>query len=326
MKNIILLLLVFALFISCKDKFNPENFKGTWVNLDKDKSVSYLPYITFRNDSVFIEDMFTHLTSGTFKISRNKISYYLKEDTLNYNFNYSPKDSIITIGSTDYYFLDGFSYNKKPIHYELININNQNIISSDSLSKYYCAFHLFKDSKDSLKLKLNDKTTSDFNLIPRFAFQRHKPNEVIVIYLGKKITLKEIIKCYHQLSKINIEKALLLTRYDFKENTYSGFLDDFEIWNNQMSLFSREKTEPFNSIDFSRKKFLKKYSSIIIQINSENDFDKLTTNINMDNYYLIKINSEMSIAEYISLKDEILEIKKTQGLKIKTEFINLQLE
>ena len=93
-----------------------------------------------------------------------------------------------------------------------------------------------------------------------------------------------------------------------------------------MSLFSREKTEPFNSIDFSRKKFLKKYSSIIIQINSENDFDKLTTNINMDNYYLIKINSEMSIAEYISLKDEILEIKKTQGLKIKTEFINLQLE
>ncbi|APZ46812.1 hypothetical protein BW723_11185 [Polaribacter reichenbachii] len=311
------------MLISCKEKFNPNEFKGTWFILDKDQSISNLPYITFRNDSVFFEDMFTYTTLGKFKITRSKIFYYFKKDTLNYEFNFSSKDSTITIDSNEYFFLDGFSYDSKFIDYQLANIYTKNIISSDSLSKYNCGFHLFKDSKDSLKLKLNDKETNDFELIPRFAFQRHKPNEVVVIYIGEKIKLKDILKCYVKLSTVNIKKAFLLTGHNFKENNYNGFLDDFEIWRSQINLFLKEKIEPVYSDELSRKKYIQNYNPKIIIINSKNDFEKLSDIKTITNY-LIQINSEMSIEEYISLKEKVFQIKIKYPKKIRTEFINLQ--
>lgn len=323
MKKFILISTSLIILLSCKEKFNPNEFKGTWFILDKDQSISNLRNITFRNDSIFIEDRFTYPTKGKFKITRSKIFYYLEKDTLKYEFNFNSKDSTITIDSNKYYFLDGFSYVTNFIDYKLANINTKNIISSDSLSKYNCGFHLFKDSKDSLKLKLNDKETTDFELIPRFAFQRHRPNEVVVIYIGEKIKLKDILKCYVKLSTVNIKKAFLLTGYNFKENNYNGFLDDFEIWRSQINLFFKENNEPVFSDELSRKKYIQNYNPKIIKINSKDDFEKLSGfKINTD--YLIQINSEMDLENYISSKEKIFEIKLKKPKKIRTEFINLQ--
>lgn len=323
MKKFVLISTSLIILLSCKQKFNPNEFKGTWFILDKDQSISNLPNITFRNDSIFIEDRFTYPTKGKFKITRSKIFYYLEKDTLKYEFNFNSKDSTITIDSNKYYFLDGFSYDTNFIDYKLANIYKQNIISSDSLSKYNCGFHLYKDSKDSLKLKLNDKEVDDFELIPRFAFQRHKPNEVVVIYIGKKIKLKDILKCYAQLSTINIEKAFLLTGYNFEENSYNGFLDNFELWSSQINLLLKEKIKPIYFNELSRKKYIQIYNPKTIIINSKKDFEKLSI-FKTGTNYLIQINSEINLEDYISLKEKIFEIKVKYPKKIRTEFINLQ--
>ena len=64
----------------------------------------------------------------------------------------------------------------------------------DSLQKTDCAMHLFKNAEQCLKLKLNDKVVSDFNLISRFIIQKDKFNYTFPsIYLGEDIYLKDLL-------------------------------------------------------------------------------------------------------------------------------------
>lgn len=315
MKRMFIYLLILSL-TCCKETFNPNAFKGIWAHYDNDENYGDLPYITFKRDSVYLQDIYSYVIKGKYKITTDKIYFYFKKDTLKHQFRFNQKDSTIIIKNHKYLFWEGYSPEFSFKDYELINIKKENKINSDSLLNYGIAIHIYRDLKDSLKLKLNDKTTSDFNLIPRFAFQRHKPNESIVIYIGDKIKLKDIIKCYIELTKINIKQAFLLTEFDLKENNYSGFLDDFEIWNNQINLFSKEKYEPYNSIELSQKKYKLKN----IRINSGNDFFKLL-DLNIEDNYLIQINPNLNLEAYIKLKEIINKIRlKNNNSKIRTEF------
>lgn len=321
MKKLISLFFLFSLY-SCQEKFNPNEFKGTWIHFNDKHEYSNLISITFQNDSVYLEDIFTYNYNGKYKISRNFIEFYLKKDTLKYNFIFSRKDSILKINNNNYMFLEGFSEERKIVNYDLINLKINQNISSDSLSNYESAFHLFKNQKNSINLKLNDKVTSDFSLIQRFAFHRHRQIESIVMYIGENIKLKEIIKCYVELYKVNINKVFLLTHFDLKRNNYNGFLDNYEFWQNQINELSREKIKPIKSEDNYRKGYLRNNNPKIIILNKIKDISLLDS-VNKNKNLLIQINSEMSLETYIYLKNKIASIKKSNRTKIRTEFINL---
>lgn len=179
---------------------------------------------------------------------------------------------------------------------------------------YNGAFHLFKNIKNELKLKLNDRVTEDFNMIPKFSFGYHNKNLSMVIYIGKGVELKDILKCYYQLDKVNINEVFLLTQFDIKDNNYKGFQDIFHFWDFQRNFFSKEKIEipePYNT----KNDYLKKHNPKIIKINSKNDF-KLIEGIEEENKYLISINPNLSIEDYIILKEKLFKIDKN----IRTEF------
>jgi hypothetical protein len=312
-------------FFSCKEKFNPNEFRGIWIPLDNKGAYANLPSITFQNDSLYLHDIYTYNSFASYKIRSKSIEFFVKNDTLKYDFNFSRKDSILKINNNDYMFMEGYHDGIEIVNYDLINLRINQPISPDSLSNYQSAFHIFRDKKGILKLKLNDKTTSDFNLLPSFAFQKHRQVKNIVIYIGENITLREIVKCYFLLYQVNINQVFLLTDFDIKNNTYYGFLDNFEFWQNQINELSTEKIEPIITIiENQKKKYLKKYSVQTILVNQ---FDE-KSNISLDTIdktgnYLIKINSEMSLEKYILLKEKIFMIENKEGIKIRTEFINL---
>lgn len=324
MKNTIHVVIILVLIFSCKEKFNPNKFKGGWISLDQNESFNeILPTLTFKKDSVFLEDIYTYLLKGKYNLTRHNITLYLKNDTINYDFKYISKDSVIYIGKNKYNFWEGYNYNSKFIDYELLDLDRIRNITPDSLIKFDNGFHLFKDSKDALKLKLNDKFTADFNMIQRFVFGHHQFKFYgSVIYLDKKIIVKDLIKCYVQLYQVNKLNNLLITSFDLKTNSYSGIKDRIELWQEQVDLIVGKKIEPVKPIVLTRKQYLKKYSPKIIKIDSDNDFEKLTY-IGVDNNYLIQINSELSIEKYIYLKEMILKIKRSNPDRIKTEFINI---
>ncbi len=290
------------------------------MNIDDDENSTYLPLITFRNDSVFLEDMYSFVTKGKFKTTRNKIYYYLKNDTIEYDFNYNHKDSTITIDKRKYGFWEEFSYNSSFVDYDLINIKRRNKITTDSLSKLDCAMHLFKDYNDSLKLKLNDKIVSDYTQIPRFVILTNKFDYTFPgIYLGNNINIKDLIKIYIRLWNVNIKRSLLILDFDIRKNLYSNYLDGFDFWDEQLELLSEERTEPSLYNIGNRKEYLNKYSPEIIIIKSVIDFSQLK-HINKNKNYLIQVNKNLSIENYIILKENISEIEKRDKTRIRLEF------
>jgi hypothetical protein len=320
----ILLLILFSLLFSCQDKFNPNNFKGTWISLDSNESFNeILPTFTFKNDSVYLEDVYSFLLKGKYVIKRNTITTYYRSDTITKRFNFNNKDSIITIGKDKYSFWEGYSYDSKFIEYNLINIKRKKKITSDSLRKLDCAMHLIKDSNDSLLLKVNDKTTSNFDIIPRFVTLADKFEYTFPgVYIGEKNKLIDLLNIYIRFWSINIKRSMLILEFDLKNNSYSNFLDEFYFWDYQILKYYEkqdEKNEIPISRELSRNQYLKMYGSKVIKINSDIDFNKLNY-INKENNYLIQINTNMSIESYISLKEKISEIKKCNKIIIRTEY------
>lgn len=325
MKRLIILVLFLFLF-SCQEKFNPNDFKGSWISLDSNESFNdILPTFTFQNDSVFIETLHTYGLKGNYKQKNNKIILFLKNDTLQYRFNYNSKDSSIFINGNKYFNYPGFFNKKHFLNYELIDLNKEKNITSDSLNKFDNGFHLFKDSKDSLKLKLNDRITADFEMIPRFVIGHHQFEfNGSVIYLDENLVVRDLMRCYAKLWQVNIKSHLLITGYDIKTNLYSGFKDRMEFWQEQINFIVEEKVVPIRPKVLTRNQFLEKYSPKIIHLNNMKDISLLES-IDMKNNYLVQINVNLNLDAYISIKEKVTEIRKNNNIRIRTEF-NIYLD
>ena len=231
MKKLIVLISVFLLF-SCDKKFNPNEFKGSWVSLDKNESFNeVLPMFSFKNDSIYLSEIYTYGLKGKYELKNNNIKFFFKKDTFQHSFKYDSRDSSIYIKGNRYVNYPGFLIWSEFIDYELLDLKKEKNITSDSLLKFDNGFHLFNDVNDSLRLKLNDKITSDFESIPRFVVGHHKFKfNGSVIYLDKNLKVRDLIKCYTKLWQVNIKSHLLITGYDVKTNRYSGFKDKIEFW------------------------------------------------------------------------------------------------
>lgn len=318
--------LIYFLFLlgltSCKKEFNPDNFKGVWMNIDKKNSSYRLPSLTFKNDSVYLEDIYTYVTKGKFKILKNKITYYLKKDTLVYNFSFNNKDSTILINNNKYGFWDSYSYNDELISYDLIDIKNLDLITTDSLVRFYGGFHIFKNNYGITMLKLNDKITSDFNEIYRFEFDIHFDIPIPVIYIGDKIETTDLINSYFQLG--NLRAALLITNYDTKTNLYNGYLDKFQLWNSQIEKHYDYKTQYKLPKLLSRGEYFRSYTPDLIEFKTINDIDKLDS-LKPNKNYLISINPKIDLESYLLLKKRVSYLNKEKDMNLRTEF-NLHLK
>lgn len=311
MKRLILLITLFS-FISCKEKFNPKEFKGTWFLFGNNDSLAS-PVITFKNDSIFLEDSFCYPLNYKYEVKDDKFVCISNSDTLIFKFNFERTDTTLTFDKQKYFFSEGHLHNNSPKEYELINTNSKNKITIDSLNTFKSGFHLLKDSDKNLLLKLNDKYTNDLNILTHFAFQSHKPIDTQVMYIGDDVNLTELIECFKKLYQVNTKKAMLITCINMKKKSYCGFLDEFEFWDRQ--LFEMN-SEPISRSNNSRKKFIIKHKPTVIKIYSKKDFEKLN-HINKKDKYLISISSNLKIEDYINLKEKIFKIDKN----IRTEFI-----
>ena len=216
MKRLLFLLFIFTLQ-SCKDHFEPKNYQGSWVPVNTQKEILPLPHIGFHNDSIFFTDAFTFSKGGTFKIVNEKIHIQLHDEELCETFSFRKRDSSIFIGNTEYNLITQWLQDYKA-NYQLISIETDNKISSDSIFEYDSGFHLFRDATDSLKIKLNDRY-GRLDDIPRFVFRtdsfRYPEN---LIYLGQNTALKDLINCYYQLALVNNHKATLVTNLSIVKN------------------------------------------------------------------------------------------------------------
>lgn len=319
MKKIVFLGLS-ILFFSCQKSFHPEKYQGCWAAAGDDLHFLPLPTINFKNDSIFFTDTFTHVSAGNFSIKGNKIKISTHNETFEKEFRFHEKDSSIQYGRNIYYLKPHWKPNYLG-KYELLNINTSNRISFDSLSKYDTGFHLIQDYDNTVKVKLNEKLSGLEDIIPftfRTSFKNYKGN---VIYLGKGITLKDLVDCYLELTKINQLKVILVTNFDLNSNEYNILPERINIWNHQV--YNHFKNEPiFNGFSGNiRSEYIRYHSPLIISINSKEDFGKINQ-LKSEHNYIISTNKLLSLKDYFELKDLILDIKKEKGIQIRTEIID----
>lgn len=318
MKRLLFTLILISIF-SCQETFDPSKFDGTWLNTDEEGIASHHPLIIFKNDSILFEDIYGYGIKGRYKISNNKISYFLKNDTLQYKLSFNYKDSTLKIGNYKFNFWEKYYDGSDYIPYELKGLKSNAKFSSDSLLKFQAeGLHLIKKDSDSVKVKLNDKLTADLFEIKLFLSYptdyKTYPNSVI--YIEKSVTLKDLISCYKQMWIMNRRKVLLITDYNFKTNLYSGLFDIIDFWDIQF----KGKFPPTPISDFdSRNKYLKKNNPEIITINSEEDFKLISENSKKN--LLVSINPNLDFESYINLKKLLVKQKKENKTKIRTEFI-----
>ncbi|WP_348713865.1 hypothetical protein [Tenacibaculum sp. 190130A14a] len=237
---------------------------------------------------------------------------------------FNTKDSTLYIDNHKYNFWKNYYGKNDCTNYDLIGIKS-NIIK-DSISGFDSGFHLFKTDKDSVKLKINDKILSDKTNIKNFLFINHRSFErppVAVIYIGKGILLKDLVECYIETWEVNWQNVVLITDYNFKENSYAFFFDYFQFSHKQLEQFKNTLLPPYPSYNESMEFYLKKYSPKIITINTKEDFHFLNTSIEKKNL-LISINPNLDLKDYFILKQKIRFLKKENKRKIRTEF-NLSL-
>ncbi|TXD50303.1 hypothetical protein ES043_16580 [Polaribacter sp. IC063] len=84
---------------------------------------------------------------------------------------------------------------------------------------------------------MNAKTASSFEILLRFVLFKDKFDANFpAIYIGNGITLRNLIKVYIEFWSFNVTASLLLLDLDIKRNLYSTYLDEFDFWNEQLSL------------------------------------------------------------------------------------------
>lgn len=319
MKKLFSLILI-ASFFSCQDHFEPKDYQGSWVPANAEEQILPLPVISFHNDSIFFTDSFTFTKGGTFEIKNGKIHTQFHNENLNNTFSFKKKDSFIFIGNTQYYLMKHWWQDYKA-HYDLISIDTQNKISGDTLSKYNNGFHLFRNSSDSLKIKLNDKY-GRFEDIPQFIFRTDgKSIPTNVIYIGATLKLEDLLRAYYYLSCVNQLKVVLVTKVELEKNQYHVVFDYIEDWNLSLllQLFSDESKKHI-SCDFceGRSIQLKGQAEKLI-INSKNDFLQLQK-IDLQKSYLISISSQLNLKDYLEFKQILKAVKHRNKAQIRTEF------
>ncbi|MFY0629436.1 MAG: hypothetical protein JXR05_03585 [Flavobacteriaceae bacterium] len=320
----ILLLFISISFFSCQEKFNPNEFKGSWLPFDKNGDYLPTPTIEFKNDSIFFSDIYIFTKGGEFIIRDKQIFIKFLNDSLNEKLLFNRKDSSILLGETKYHFFEGYN-TEKITEYELIEYNTNQKIDINLLKRFDAGFHLFKNKLGVVKLKLNDRITNHEDIHSfTFGISPHFDIPIIAIYIGKGVSLKEVVRCYYQLASVNMLKVALITSFDLKENKYNAHIEKIEIWNEQITNHFKDSLE-YHEFDINNRSFfVNKYSPKSIIINSSKDFNKIDA-IDSKYSYLISISDDLPLADYIYLKERLLEVRKKRETRIRTEIIDFNL-
>ncbi len=319
MKQIIVVIL--SLFIlSCSQKVSKKDLEGVWWFYDGTGDGE----LTFKNDSITIDNGYGLPNKARYKLKKDSILISFEGNTKTDFLKYSYTDSILSYKNAKYYKRFNAADSSGIVHkkFDLIDIQSKTTLHSDSLNTISSIFRAFKNKRDELKLVLNDKTTtvedlSSFLLVTN-CFGDNHINHPPYLLLGEKINLEDLKEIYIYSNVVNYDSIHILTHYDFLNRLFHSYKVNIEI-------FREETLElvPHTKKDIYRKDYINKFKPENIVIKSKEDFvklDTLKTHLN----YLISIDVDLPIEEYLHLNQKINTLRKKEKFNIRTELIELK--
>lgn len=313
---------IIILFINCQQNISNQSIQGTWAPYKDSKEFLDLPWLSFKNDSVYINDPYTYIIKAKYHLHGGSITYFLERDTLDLPISFNLTDSLLTVNHIKYDFLFDSEENYSH-HYNLIGINTKSKTHTTTLQSFDYGFHIFKNKNGVTQVKLNDRITSNLEEIRDFIFSGCSENKKdilnVVIYVGKGIQLTDLLNCYIIIGTGNILKITLITDYNLRENSYATWDDGFHLWEEQYINYNISKNNPSfpkppESDSNNRKTYLASQKVMIIPINSYLDIQQLNFET-INSPTLLQLSCSLSLSDYFKIK---MAIPKNKILR--TEF------
>ncbi|CAL2083389.1 conserved hypothetical protein [Tenacibaculum sp. 190524A05c] len=298
--------------------------EGNWIfssdhNDTKNNEYPLFSQIIFKNDIMICMDEFNYSFHSKYQIQYDSITIFFSRN-LPLQFHFIKSDSALYFANKKY--KKGQYPIKKPLKYDLINLESENQLTSDELVKYISTFHVI----------LNDnvlKFNRDNEFVPlqhiMFNNSSHSEKYLFNLYLNESIsTLEDLKSLFGELTKFNVYRINLITKIDVKKQLYHIFTCDTDIWNDEIPPFKiGEKVNPPPLIKEyqNREAYIKGYNPYLIEIKSFADIDKIK-NIKKDSNYLISINIKLTIKDYLKIIEKLNKIRTIKNTWIRTELIN----
>lgn len=316
LRKLILLIIIIS-FASCNQITN-DDIKGNWLLEPSGYGYPDFWEIEFKENSVELigENLFKEF--GKYQIKNGHLEIELKRDDLKFETQIQilEDDTLVIFDSLKYHRKTESSWSTFE-QYELIGIPTNKYLSKEG--RYFGCIHFYKSKENKKIVRVGDHIVM-LEQFPRFLNQIqsiHKP----LILIGQGITLKDLKILFYCLVSNGPPKVILGTKRYGLSDTHI-FKDEIEIWWDDLEsqlATSRipQPPPPPPPIEFtSKKEFLKNGGKEII-IDDKKAIRKLE-NLKTKKRYVISIDSNLTIEDYIQIKKKVNEMRKSNS-KIITE-------
>lgn len=308
--SIIFILLI--VIVSC-NKINKQDLLGEWSTIPITDSTEYHTLI-FENNKIKLIDSYEFIESGLYEIKGHKLFINLR----NNNRILTPisdiiNDSLIIFEKTYYKGLELGNVNYH--EYDLLGLKSNKRINPESYSEI---FHVYK-SNDLLIIRYGDRLIEPSDL-RKVIFSGHGilPSE-IELFVGKQINLEDLKEIYYNLKNCQIRKVNIIVN-KYAPLDYRIITDYIEIFDDDLENYFINSPPTLRTEYYETRRSYLEENTEIIEIKAENDINKLQK-ITENKKYLVSINNELGLKNYLKLKELISNLRKTKKLKIKTEII-----
>jgi hypothetical protein len=311
-KEIYILILLLASMASCS-QISEKDISGSWHTINEGLIEPLYWEIDFKDNTVSLNNDNGFRERGKFQIENGILKIELNRDNfkIETRIEVLAKDSILLFEKT-LYKRQGESLISNNEYYELIGLPTENFLTQ---SKVLSSFiHFYKGADNKLILRMGEKI-SEFSEIPMF-LSGPISNSKVNVFIGKGIELSDLKELYIRLIAIHKFRVTLCTKREGINSTHV-FNDKIDIWGDvlEKELLDRKLIPlPPPPKEISSKSFYLESGGKEINISTESDFSKINE-LRKEINYAISINEKLSIANYIKLKQMILE-KKEKGFQI----------
>ncbi len=303
---------ILTLVICSCNKHHKRDLIGSWEFYLINNEIADIQYFDFGRDSVAFVDNFLFKQKGIYELNEDEL--YIKT-TQGYeivlHIQKLQKDTL-QFAENETYFRQPRNNHYEP--YELIGINTGIKLVTE---RVYSLIHLYKNTEGITKVRISDKRAT-YEEIPYFLAPAHTSSPEVLLFIGKGITLTDVRQAYLQIAVARHRKVILAVN-NSGVNEYEIFTDIIPIWPDEVAEYSKSINMPQTPpvIKELRKDYWEK-NAVKIEMNSINDLEKLSRSTN-DKMYLISINHDLSIEDYLKIKQELFTLQRENIIELKTE-------
>ncbi len=154
------------------------------------------------------------------------------------------------------------------------------------------------------------------------------PTPYIGVMIGEGIKLRDLAQLLGLLQKANNKHLVRLILYTSGPGHFEYFEDNIELWYEDAVIFMQNAERiknyppppPPPPLPYQKtREYYLSQGAELIQINTSEEIDELRNNLSIKGKYLIGIGLDLSIEDYIRIKELTHILRKYKGYRIRTE-------